>query len=130
MRSIVLLLLCTMVAVISFAQTATVKQLDAAFTQLYKTNRFNGTVLYAEKGKVLYRKAFGVADYRTKQPLTTQSSFNLASVTKQFMCMSILMLQEKGQLQIDDDVKKYIPELPYDNINIRNLMTPHSGIPE
>jgi len=40
------------------------------------------------------------------------------------------MLQEKGLLQIDDDVKKYIPELPYDNITIRNLMTHTSGIPE
>ncbi|CAN5509572.1 hypothetical protein BH10BAC2_BH10BAC2_37230 [soil metagenome] len=130
MRSISVLLLCTIVAATSFAQTPTIQQLDAAFTKLYKTSRFNGTVLYAENGKVLYKKAFGVTDHRTNQPLTAQSSFNLASVTKQFICMSILMLQEKGQLQIDDDVKKYIAELPYDNITIRNLMTHTSGIPE
>ena len=111
-------------------QNAEIKRLDAALTVLNKTNRFNGTVLYAEKGKVIYKKAFGVTDYRTNQPLTTTSSFNLASVTKQFMCMCIMILKERGKLQFDDDCKKYISELPYDNITIRNLMTHTSGIPE
>ncbi len=111
-------------------QTPTLQQLDSVLTVLYKSSRFNGTVLYAEKGKVIYKKAFGVTDYRTNQPLTTTSSFNLASVTKQFMCMCIMILKERGQLQFDDDCKKYIPELPYDNITIRNLMTHTSGIPE
>jgi len=109
---------------------ADIKQLDSAFILLNKTNRFNGTVLYAEKGKVLYKKAFGVVDSRTNEPLTTAASFNLASVTKQFICMCIMILQERGQLQLDDNVKKYIPELPYDSISVRNLMTHTSGIPE
>ncbi len=111
-------------------QNAEIRKLDSTLTVLNKTNRFNGTVLYAEKGKVIYKKAFGVADFRNTQPLTTTSSFNLASVTKQFMCMCIMILKERGQLQFDDDCKKYIPELPYDNITIRNLMTHTSGIPE
>ena len=66
------------------AQQQDIKALDSTLTELNKTNRFNGTVLYAEKGKVLYKKAFGVADYRTNKPLNTTSAFNLASVTKQF----------------------------------------------
>ena len=65
--------------------------------RLYKTNRFNGTILYAEKGKIVYKKAFGVVDYRTNQPLQSTSAFNLASATNQFICMSILMLKEGGQ---------------------------------
>lgn len=122
-------------AVISFFSTQAqlsgdVKKLDSTLTLLYKTNRFNGTVLYAEKGKIVYKKAFGVVDHRTNKPLQTTAAFNLASVTKQFICMSILILQERGQLQLDDDCKKYLPELPYDNISIRNLMTHVSGIPE
>ena len=112
------------------AQQQDIKALDSTLTELNKTNRFNGTVLYAEKGKVLYKKAFGVADYRTNKPLNTTSAFNLASVTKQFMTMCIMILKERGQLQFDDDCKKYIPELPYDSITIRNLMTHTSGIPE
>jgi N-acyl-D-aspartate/D-glutamate deacylase/CubicO group peptidase (beta-lactamase class C family) len=116
---------------IIFAQkNGTVQKLDSTLTVLFKTNRFNGTVLYAEKGKFYTGKPFGIADCRTNESLNTNSSFNLASVTKQFICMSILMLQEKGLLQIDDDVKKYIPELPYNSISIRNLMTHTSGIPE
>lgn len=118
---------------IVFAQaqfTADVKNLDSILTRLYKTKCFNGTVLYAEKGKIIYKKAFGVTDFRTNQPLQTTSAFNLASVTKQFICMIILMLKEKGKLQLDDDCKKFIPELPYDGISIRNLMTHTSGIPE
>ncbi len=107
-----------------------IKKLDSAFTELYKSNRFNGTLLYAEKGKVLYKKAFGVTDYRTKERLLTTSSFNLASVTKQFICMAIMIMKERGQLAYDDDCRKYIPELPYDSISIRNLMTHTSGIPE
>jgi N-acyl-D-amino-acid deacylase len=131
MRSIIVLLCLLGTTQIIFAQkNGTVQKLDSTLTILFKTNRFNGTVLYAEKGEVIYRKAFGVTDYRTKEPLNTNSSFNLASVTKQFVCMSILMLQEKGQLQINDDVRKYIPELTYNNISIRNLMTHTSGIPE
>lgn len=109
---------------------ADIKKLDSAFTLLYNTSRFNGTLLYAEKGMILYEKAFGIADHRTNEPLTAHSSFNLASVTKQFVCMCIMMLKEKGLLQYDDDCKKYIPELPYDGISIRNLMTHTSGIPE
>lgn len=106
------------------------RELDSALTLLYKTNRFNGAVLYAEKGKVKYRKAFGVTDYRTNTPLQTTSAFNLASVTKQFICTGILILYEKGLLQLDDDCRKFIPELPYEGITIRNLMTHISGIPE
>ena len=97
MRSVIVLICLLTTTQIIFAQkNGTVQKLDSTLTVLFKTNRFNGTVLYAEKGKVLYRKSFGIADYRTNQPLNTSSSFNLASVTKQFISMSILMLKEKG----------------------------------
>lgn len=112
------------------AQQPDINRFDSVLTALYKTNRFNGTALYAENGKILYKKAFGVVDYRTGKPLSTTSSFNLASVTKQFVCMGILILHDRGKLDIDDPVKKFIPELPYDSISIRHLMTHTSGIPE
>ncbi|MCZ2458484.1 MAG: serine hydrolase [Chitinophagales bacterium] len=130
MRS--LLFSITLIACLaSSAQTnKTVQALDSTLSLLYKTGRFNGTVLYAEKGKVLYKKAFGIVDSRTNQPLTTGSSFNLASVTKQFIGMGILILQEQGKLKLDDDVRYFIPELPYRHISIRHLLTHTSGIPE
>jgi CubicO group peptidase (beta-lactamase class C family) len=131
MRTIILILFNLFLFDCTQAQTPVdIKKLDSVLTLLNKTNRFNGAVLYAEKGKIIYKKAFGVTDYRTSQPLTTTSAFNLASVTKQFICMCIMILKERGQLQFDDDCRKYIPELPYNNITIRNLMTHTSGIPE
>jgi N-acyl-D-amino-acid deacylase len=127
--SLILLLLAT-AGCLQAQQTAAIQSLDSAYTQLYKTNRFNGAVLYAEKGKVVFKKAWGITAANSGTALSTASAFNLASVSKQFVCMAIMQLKEKGLLQYDDDCKKYIPELPYDSISIRHLMTHTSGIPE
>ncbi len=129
MRHILFLFFISTTCLTVTAQRTEVK-LDEALTELYQTDRFNGTVLYAENGKVLYRKAFGVTGPDGKTALNTHAAFNLASVTKQFIDVCILQLAEKGALSIDDDCKKYLPELPYDGISIRNLMNHVSGIPE
>jgi N-acyl-D-amino-acid deacylase len=131
MKKIVLYgVLLLLLAEASAQNAPDVKRLDSTLTRLNQTHRFNGTVLYGEKGKVVYKKAFGTTDCCGNQPLQTSSSFNLASVTKQFICVCIMMLKEKGQLDFDDDCRKYLPELPYEHITIRNLMTHTSGIPE
>lgn len=78
----------------------------------------------------MYKNAFGVADFRTGTPLQTTSSFNLASISKQFIGVCILLLQESGKLSVDDDIQKYLPLLPYKGITIRHLLTHTSGIPE
>lgn len=123
-------LLLALPVIINAQSNTTVARLDSALTVLYQQHQYNGTVLYAEKGKVLYKKAFGIADIKSGAALQTNSSFNLASISKQFITMCIMMLQEQGKLSFDDDVLKYIPELPYKNITILNLMTHTSGIPE
>ncbi|ULQ52360.1 serine hydrolase [Flavihumibacter fluvii] len=135
MRKYLLLLVAHAITIFALAQPATFSsfqagKLDSTLTYLYNTGRFNGTVLYAEKGKVVYKKAFGVADFRTGEPLTTSSSFNLASVTKQFICAGIMILSDRGLLQFDDPIQQYLPELPYATITIRHLMTHTSGITE
>jgi len=114
-----------------FAQNnTTTHQIDSALAVLHAQHQFNGTVLYAEKSKVYYKKAFGVADFRTSAALQTTSAFNLASISKQFICMCIMILKEKAKLSYDDNIQKFIPEIPYQNITIRNLMTHISGLPE
>jgi len=131
MKNLLTLLLLTIVTSRCFSQeNGYVKDLDSILTQLYNTDRFNGTVLYASNGKVLYKKAFGVTDIKTGEKLQTNSSFNLASVSKQFIGMCILMLSEEGKINLEDNIKKYLPELPYENLTIRNLLTHTSGIPE
>ena len=131
MQKYFLSVLLLFISSVLFAQNNTTsQQIDSALTVLHAQHQFNGTVLYAEKGKVLYKKAFGIADFRTSAALQTSSAFNLASVSKQFITMCIMILKEKGVLSYDDDVQKFIPEFPYQNITIRNLMTHTSGLPE
>jgi CubicO group peptidase (beta-lactamase class C family) len=90
---------------------------------------FSGVVLYAEKGNTLFLKAYGLRNYNTGQPLQATDIFELASVSKQFTSMIIMMLQEQGRLQFDDPVEKYL-DIPYKGITIRHLLTHTSGLPD
>ena len=90
---------------------------------------FSGVVLIAERGKPVYQKAFGFREFENQVPLQTSDIFELASVSKQFTAMIIMMLKEKGKLNYDDSVSKYL-EIPYKGITIRNLLTHTSGLPD
>jgi CubicO group peptidase (beta-lactamase class C family) len=90
---------------------------------------FSGVVLIAEKGKPVYHKAFGYREFETQIPLQKTDIFELASVSKQFTAMIIMMLKEKGLLNYDDSVNKYL-DIPYKGITIRNLLTHTSGLPD
>lgn len=106
------------------------KELDKKFTRLQKLTGFNGTVLYAEKGRVIFKKAYGFKDVRHKRDsLTTHDAFQLASVSKMFSAMSIMILKNDGKLNYDDDIRLYLPKFPYEGINLRNLLNHRSGLP-
>lgn len=129
MKKIVFLLLY--IPFVTFSQhTDKISKIDSALTYLNQRQLFNGTVLIGENGKVLYKKAFGIANPKTLKPLTTASSFNLASVSKQFYGMMIMMLKEQGKLNYDDLVQNHLPIFPYNNITIRQLLNQTSGLPE
>ena len=91
---------------------------------------FSGVVLVAEKGKSVYHKAFGFRNFQTRSPMDTTSVFELASVTKPFTSMIIMMMNEEGKLSYDDPVEKFIPGLPYPRITIRHLLNHTSGLPD
>jgi CubicO group peptidase (beta-lactamase class C family) len=116
-------------AVLAQYTPARLKTLDSTLTVMHRYAAFNGVVLVAENGKILYEKALGISNCETRIPLSTTSAFNLASVSKQFMAMMIMMLQEKGKLQFDDPIQRFLPSLPYDKITIRHLLTHTSGLP-
>jgi CubicO group peptidase (beta-lactamase class C family) len=107
-----------------------VSSLDSIMQAAVDTARFNGNVLVARQGAVIYQKSFGWANYDTGEPLNDSSLFELASVSKQFTAMGIMMLKERGMLSYDDDVTKYIPELPFQGMTIRHFLTHTSGIPD
>jgi len=129
MRKICFLLL--FIPTITFSQTANkIVRIDSILTYLHQRQLFNGTVLIGENGKTLYKKAFGIANPETLVPLTPSSSFNLASVSKQFYAMMIMILKDQNKLSYNDPVKKYLTSFPYPNITLRHLMNQTSGLPE
>lgn len=101
----------------------------ADFVQrLHKRAGFNGNVLVAKEGKIIYQKAIGWADYLHRDSLNIKSEFELASVTKTFTGVAIMQLIENGKLTLDDNVKKFFPDFPYEGITIRLLLTHRSGM--
>ena len=106
------------------------KSLDKALTVLHEQASFNGVVLVAENGKSVFKKALGITNLSTQEPLKTSSAFNLASVSKQFVAMMVMQLHEKSLLKFDDKVQLYLPDFSYEKITIRQLLTHTSGLPE
>ncbi len=102
---------------------------DSVFQSHADTAKFNGNVLISEHGKIVYQKSFGYANYDTKELLNDSSLFELASVSKEFTAMGIMILKEQGKLSYEDDVRKYLPEVPYQGMTIRHFLTHTSGIP-
>lgn len=105
-------------------------QFDEYFSAQAKYFRFNGNVLIADNGKIIYQKSFGFANFDTQRMLNDSSVFELASVSKQFTAMSILLLMQKGKLKLTDSLRQFFPELPYSNITIRHMLTHTSGLPD
>lgn len=104
------------------------KRIDEFMKKLHRTRAFNGNVLVAKKGKIIYQNAIGWADYLHRDSLKINSQFELASVTKTFTSTAILMLMERGQLRLDQDVREFFPNFPYEGITIKLLLTHRSGM--
>jgi CubicO group peptidase (beta-lactamase class C family) len=102
-------------------------QIDSIFTTVPD---FSGVALIVYHGKTIYHKAFGYRNFETKIPNDTSTIFELASVSKQFTAMAIMMLKEEDKLNYDDPIEKYIPNLPYAGITIRHLLNHTSGLPD
>jgi len=103
-------------------------ELEKRFSGLNKKGIFNGTVLYAEHGNVVYKGAFGYENLRRKDTMNLDGSFQLASVSKMFTATAIMILEERRKLSYDDDITRFIPEFPYDGITIRQLLNHRSGL--
>ncbi|WP_282042512.1 serine hydrolase [Winogradskyella flava] len=106
--------------------------IDNVFQHSYNYGIFNGTVLVTKNGKEVYSNALGYADKNNNRKLNETTSIYLASVSKQFTTMAVMILKEKGKLSYDDKLSKYYPEFPdYANtVTIRHLMNHTSGIPD
>lgn len=105
------------------------QQIDALFTEAYPANKPGATVLIAQDDKVIYQKAFGMANLELNVPMKPENVLELASITKQFTGVSILMLMEQGKLSLEDPLSKFITDYPKGNeITIHHLLIHTSGI--
>lgn len=106
------------------------EQIDSFYRKRVKNDHFNGCVMIAKDGKPIYSAAFGYGNLTFKDTLTTQSSIQLASVSKTFTSSAILLLAEQGFISLDDSVQKYFPDFPYHGITIRLLLSHRTGLPD
>ncbi|HVM89947.1 MAG TPA: serine hydrolase domain-containing protein [Puia sp.] len=98
------------------------------FDSLLKRN-FNGEVLVAKNGEVIYEKYAGLKSFSDKNSVVDEhTAFHLASVSKTFTAMAVLKLWEDGKLSIEDDITKYLPGFPYQGITIKMLLSQRSGL--
>jgi CubicO group peptidase (beta-lactamase class C family) len=107
------------------------ERVTALFKHLNEGTQPGAAVMVIRDGSVVYTAGFGFADLDKQIPIDANSTFRLASVSKQFTAMAIMVLADEGRLDYDDPVIKYIPELDgYPGVTIRHLLTHTSGLPD
>ena len=103
--------------------------IDSVVERKCRSGNFSGVVLIGQKDSVLYERACGYANIKECLPNTDTTTFQLASVSKQFTAVAILQLYERGKLRLTDSVAKYLPGFPYPDITIHQLLIHRSGLP-
>ena len=91
---------------------------------------FTGTWLFAENGEIVSKGAVGFRDCGDTLPMREDSIFDIGSVSKQFTAAVILLLRRGGLLDLDDKITKFYPEIPFQGITVRHLLTHTSGLPD
>ena len=119
-------------AALIFAQAPDIStRFDEQVRTYFDAGRFNGAVLVARDGQVLFKKGYGLANAEWDIPVTTTTRFRLGSVTKQFTAMAIMMLEQDGKLKTSDPVCRFIEKCPdaWKPITLHHVLTHSSGIP-
>ena len=103
-------------------------QIKESYQNILGNHDFNGSILVAKNGEILYEDYQGFYDFKSKSPINTNSTFHIASTSKTFTAMAILKLWEEGKIELDKPVASYLPRFPYSEITIRMLLNHRSGI--
>lgn len=105
--------------------------LDELLQQHYTTHTPGAAILVARQHEIVYKGAAGVANMATGTPLTTQSNFRMASVSKQITAMSVWLLVQQDRLRLNDALSLYFPELAHlGNVQLHHLLNHTSGLPD
>ena len=108
--------------------------LDSLFRSYFKTGEPGGAVLLVKDNKVIYKKGFGIEDVTTQKLITTETLFNVGSISKTFVAFGILKLAKEGKLSLEDNLYKYFPDFKNEmiakKVKLYHLLTHTSGIPD
>ena len=106
------------------------KELAVVMEQLEQAHRFSGTMLIVQDGEVLFEHAYGLASRQLNVPNTLATKFHIASLTKMFIAMAVLILYEQGQISLQEKPAAYLPELAAldKDITLHHLLSHTSGI--
>ena len=110
-----------------------IARIDSLFTSLYPADEPGAAVLILKGDSIIFKQGYGLADMETKTPVTSQTFFNIASVSKQFSAVALMMLEQEKKLSLDDPVSKFFPHFAapfFKEINLRHLLSHTSGIPD
>ena len=135
-RFFALLLLSALVQPTVWSQTAATQaerpseQVDKLFEKMDRTISPGCAVAAMRDGKILYQRGYGMADLDHNVPITAETVFHVASMSKQFTAAAIVMLAQERKLSLDDEVRKYVPELPDFGapVTLRQLVYHTSGL--
>ena len=106
------------------------RRVDALFERWDRTDSPGCSLGIVREGRLIYERGYGMANLEHDMPIMPDTVFRIASVSKQFTAMSLLLLEQDGVLSLDDDIRKYLPDMPdYGRpISIRHLVQHSSGI--
>ncbi|MBR2806261.1 MAG: beta-lactamase family protein [Oscillospiraceae bacterium] len=98
--------------------------------ELNEKDGFNGAWLYAENGEIVSKGVLGFRDPEDTLPITEDTIFQLASISKTFTSTAVMLLMRQGILSPEDEITKFFPEIPYPGVTVRHLLNHTSGIPD
>ncbi|QHT65713.1 beta-lactamase family protein [Rhodocytophaga rosea] len=135
MKTILLPLLASNLILLfsAYGQSTIQSELDALMKHNFQPDQPGGMVLVWEKGKIRYQQGIGLENLDTKKAITPTTTFRMASVSKQFTAMAILILEKQNKLKLEDKLSRYFPQLKPeigDKIILKHLLTHTSGIPD
>lgn len=131
-RSFLTPAIIVLIAAFTLGQT-TERAIDKQIDQLF--SKYNATtpgvaVAVVKDGKTVFKKGYGAANLEYDIPVTTKTVFQIASVSKQFTAFAIYLLEKQGKLSLEDDIRKYVPEMPDygKTVKIKHLLAHISGL--
>jgi CubicO group peptidase (beta-lactamase class C family) len=127
--------LCSVLLLCGFASAQAltpleITKIDQVFADYAKPDSPGCSLAVYRNGRIAYAQGYGMASLELGVPITPQTVFDIGSISKQFTAFSILLLQQRGRLSVEDDIRKFLPEIrDYGNrITLHHLMTHTSGM--